>query len=162
MRWCWGWNHTPKTAIQLEQEVQKLGTACLPKRENTVNQLKCPKGKNEPVAQHKQSVSATAAEVIFSRDPPNKEWLQTTSLAKCSTAPSLKADGAMPQNNSVKTLSWRTKPKGPRHMVLRKIQVCRICGITWLEHHTLLSSPSVCKLETLIPDNNKQRRHLGC
>lgn len=136
---------------------------CLSTQEGEHSQsTQCPKGKNEPVAQHKQSVSATGAEVIFSRDPPNKEWLQTTSLAKCSTAPSLKADGAMPQNNSVKSLSWRTKPKGPRHMVLRKIQVCRIWGITWLEHHTLLSSLSVCKLETLIPDNNKQRYHLGC
>ena len=29
----------PKTALELDQEVQKLGTAYLPKKENTVNQL---------------------------------------------------------------------------------------------------------------------------
>ena len=77
-------------------------------------------------------------------------------------SPSLKADGSMPQNNSVKTLSWRIKLKGTSHTVLHKMQVCRNWGITWLEHHTLLFSLSVCKLETFIPDNNKQRCYLGC
>ena len=52
--------------------------------------------------------------------------------------------------------------EGPSHTVLRKMQVCRNWGITWLEHHTLLFSLSVCKLETFIPDNNKQRCYLGC
>ena len=35
----------PKTALELDQEVQKLGTACLPKKENTVNQLGVQRGK---------------------------------------------------------------------------------------------------------------------
>ena len=150
----------PKTALELDQEVQKLGTAYLPKKENTVNQLGVQRGKMNQLLSTK--CFCYRGWGYFSMDPPNKEQLHTTSLAKCSTPPSLKADGAMPQNNSVKTLSWRTKLKGPRHMVLRKTQGCRIWGITWLEHHMLLSSLSVCKLETFIPDNNKQRCYLGC
>ena len=130
-RWWWGWNHTPKTALQLDQEVQKLGTTVYPRRKTqSINSVS--KGEKWSSCPAQTKCFCYRGWGYFSVDPPNKERLHTTSLAKCSTSPSLKADSAMPQNNSVKTLSCRTKPKGPRHMVLRKMQVCRIWGITGL------------------------------